>query len=64
MPSHMMSLFGSKKLRVTEQISKGGFGFVYKGFYEGREVAVKRLIAPQTKKAKLRLARMFGISYN
>lgn len=60
MPNHMMELFGSKKLRITSQISKGGFGFVYLGVYEGRDVAVKRLIAPKKKKAKLRLAQMFS----
>jgi hypothetical protein len=62
MPSRMMPLFGSKKLRITKQISKGGFGYVYEGVYEGRAVAVKRIIVPLKKKDKLRLARMFGMS--
>jgi serine/threonine protein kinase len=57
-----MALFGSKKLRVTELISKGGFGYVYKGVYGGRYVAIKRIIAPLKKKDKLRLAKMFRTS--
>lgn len=61
MPTHMKALFGSKRLRITGKISKGGFGVVYKGVFEGREVAVKRIIAPEKNKAKLRLARMFGM---
>jgi hypothetical protein len=63
MPTHMKSLFGSKKLRITGNISKGGFGVVYKGVFEGKDVAVKRIIAPEKKKAKLKLARMFGMSF-
>jgi hypothetical protein len=61
-PGLMMDIFGGrKKLRITEQISKGGFGFVYKGVYNGRQVAVKQLIAPHTKREKLKLAKMFGM---
>jgi hypothetical protein len=60
LPLILMKIFGIKKLRITAQISKGGFGYVYKGVYEGRHVAVKRLIAPERKKDKLRLAAMFS----
>jgi hypothetical protein len=49
-----------KRLRIITRISKGGFGVVYKGDYGGRPVAVKRLIEPQRKKDKIRMAVMFG----
>jgi hypothetical protein len=52
-----------KKLRIISRISKGGFGFVYKGDYGGRPVAVKRIIEPQRKKDKIRMAVMFGKSF-
>jgi hypothetical protein len=50
MPDYMLQIMGIKKLRM------------YKGDYDGRKVAVKRLIKPRQKKDKLRLAGMFGIS--
>jgi hypothetical protein len=62
LPSHIMALFGSKKLLITGSISKGGFGVVYKCVFEGKDVAVKLIISPEKKKAKLRLARMSGMS--
>jgi hypothetical protein len=61
-PNFMMQVLGVNQLRITDQISKGGFGYVFKGEYRGRQVAVKRLIKPKSKKAKLRLAAMFGTS--
>jgi hypothetical protein len=63
MPLFAMKLMGIKKLRITGQISKGGFGYVYKGVYDGRLVAVKRLIVPEKKRDKLKLAAMFSKSH-
>jgi hypothetical protein len=62
MPSFMLKIMGKKGLRITESLSQGGFGYVYKGDYHGRNVAVKRIIAPKTKRDKLRLAQMFSMS--
>jgi hypothetical protein len=62
MPAIMLKVMGVKDLRITEPLSQGGFGYVYKGVYHGRNVAVKRIIAPRTKRDKLRLAQMFSIS--
>jgi hypothetical protein len=62
-PLVMMKVMGMKSLRITKQISKGGFGYVYEGVYEGRAVAVKRIIVPSEKRDKLRLAVMFSKSF-
>jgi hypothetical protein len=62
-PVEMAKLFGSKKLHITGQISKGGFGYVYKGIFQGKDVAVKRLIVPKDKRRKLKLADMFGMIF-
>jgi Leucine-rich repeat (LRR) protein len=59
MPMFILKLIGSKKLRITKKISQGGFGIVYIGVYEGRDVAVKQLIVPKNKRDKMRLALMF-----
>jgi hypothetical protein len=61
MPIFMMNILGMKKLRITKQISKGGFGYVYLGVYGGKRVAVKQLIKPKSKVDKLRLSGMFGM---
>jgi hypothetical protein len=61
MPIFMMNILGMKKLRITKQISKGGFGYVYLGVYDGKRVAVKQLIKPKNKFDKLRLSGMFGM---
>jgi hypothetical protein len=61
MPSHMMFLFEEAACNLSNR--KGGFGFVYSYFYEGREVAVKDP-TPRRQRSKPGLARMFGISYN
>jgi hypothetical protein len=59
-PIVMMKLMGMKSLRITNQLCKGGFGVVYEGAYEGRAVAVKKILVPQNKRDKLRLVVMFS----
>jgi hypothetical protein len=59
-PIVMMKLMGMNNLRITNQLCKGGFGVVYEGVYEGRKVAVKRILVPKNKRDKLRLAVMFS----
>jgi hypothetical protein len=49
----------TKRLRITAQLAKGGFGIVYKGRYDGKVIAVKRIIEPTSKGEKLKLAAMF-----
>jgi hypothetical protein len=57
------SEIGGKTLKITGLISQGGFGYVYKGVYDGRPVAVKRLIVPTNTRDKLKLAAMFCKSH-
>jgi hypothetical protein len=61
-PDHMipMNPLGKKNLRITKQLGKGAFGVVYKGVYKGKDVAVKQIIVPKTKKMKLRMMNRFS----
>jgi predicted Ser/Thr protein kinase len=58
-PIVLMKLMGKSKIRIKKKISQGGFGYVYEGVYDGRKVAVKRLIVPTDRKTKLKWMAMF-----
>lgn len=60
LPNFMMKLMKRSNIRITKQICKGGFGFVYEGVYDRKVVAVKRIIIPEDRKTKLRWMAMFS----
>lgn len=44
-----LNIIGSRKLWITDEINRGGFGVVYQGVYNGRDVAIKRIVEPMNK---------------